>query len=323
MRKNIKIFDHEEMSAKIIKERLNDKVKEPINVDDVIDILLGNNDKLKYITRIIDGPYDIDKLDYVSRDAYHTGEVEYGGIDYIRIIDGFRVLDVELLISSKTLNFIMNCFTATQYMYFNVYYHKTSRIFDFMLFEAMKMMPDCINEIINNIDLFLEIDDYNFINYVKKRINKTDANNNYKESYEILKNIRNRKKKYKNIYQFQLTLDVSSCKEERLDSLKKTLEEEYKDLNVKVDYSAKVKPIRVDTKVFYEWMEEDMIYDENTHKAINLFNVSLASYEFLKKLQLLFYIYIDDKIASDERYKKRINDLCDVAKDRLIRIQRV
>lgn len=316
-------FNHEEMSAKIIQERLQDKIQAPINNDDVINLLLGKNDNLKYITSIIDGPYDVDKIDYVSRDAYHTGALEYGGIDFIRIIDGFRVLDGKLLISSDSLSSIMNSFTATQYMYTSVYYHKTVRIFDFMLFEAMKKIPDFLNEIINGINRFIEIDDHNFILSVKERLGQNDDENDYRGAYELLQDIINRKKKYENVFQYRLTLDVSSYKDTRLDQLGERLEEDYRDLNVKVDYTAKVKPIRVDTIKFYEWMEEDMIYDESSHQAVNLSDVSLASYDFLKKMQVLFNIYIDKQIASDHKYKNRIDELCRTAKDRLVRIQRV
>ena len=108
-----------------------------------------------------------------------------------------------------------------------------------------------------------------------------------------------------------------------MDQLRRTLEKEYQDLNVKVDYTAKVKPIRVDTIKFYEWMEEDMIYDESSHEAVNLYDVSLAFFEFLKKLQILFYIYVDKEIASDKRNEERIHELCQTAEDRLLRIQRV
>ena len=45
-----------------------------------------------FLNEIIDGPYDVDKLDYINRDSYHCGTKEYGTVDYERIIDGFRVV---------------------------------------------------------------------------------------------------------------------------------------------------------------------------------------------------------------------------------------
>ena len=302
-------FSHEDMSARIIQERLSDKIKEPITADDVIDILLGRNEELMFLTSIIDGPYDVDKLDYVSRDAYHTGASEYGVIDYVRIIDGFRVKDGKLLISSSALGAVIDSFTATQYMYSNVYYHKTARIFDFMIYEAMRMIPDFLNEIITDLNTFIEIEDQNFISNVKKRICKSDGENDYKNAYNILRDVLNRKKRYENVFRYYVTLDVSSSKDNCLEKLKSHLESKYADLKTKVDYTARVKPIRIDTKKFYDWMEGNYIYDETTHQAKNLSDVNLAYFEMLKKLQILFCIYVDKKIASRKENIKRKEEL--------------
>lgn len=316
-------FEHEYMSAKILEERLNDKIKEPIKVDDIVDILLGRKEKLKFLTSIIDGPYDVDKLDYVNRDAYHTGAYEYGALDYIRIIDGFRVKDGKLLLSSEALESVMNSFTATQYMYTCVYYHKTVRIFDFMLFEAMHTIPDYMNELVCDLDKFIKTDDHNFILNVKERLDKSDDDNDYHSAYKILRDLFDRKKRYKNIFKYIVTLDVSSYKEDRLEALRLRLEKEYNDLKTKVDYTAKVKPIRVDSKKFFSWMEEDSIWDESSHKAKNLYDVSIAYFETLKKLQILFYIYIDGQIASEPKSIARIEELRRDAEEQLIRIQMV
>ena len=89
-------FKHEEMSKKIINDKLSKKFSN-ISSDDVVDILTGDKREFSFVTSLIDGPYDVDKLDYLGRDAYHAGTFEYGNIDYERIISGFRVKDDKLL----------------------------------------------------------------------------------------------------------------------------------------------------------------------------------------------------------------------------------
>lgn len=317
-----KEFDHENMSAKIIQERLKNKIKDPIKIDDIVDILLGHIEKLKFLTKIIDGPYDVDKLDYVNRDAYHTGAFEYGAIDYVRIIDGFRVKDSELLISSSALESVMNSFSATQFMYKCVYYHKTARIFDFMLFEAMRMIPDFLNELLNDLDKFIDTDDHNFISKIKERIGKSDKNNNYAAAYDLLKDFMDRKKIYKHIYQRHITFDPRARIDEDFKNLRKKLEEEYNDLKTKIDYSTEVRPIRIDVKSFYDWMRGKRIWDELSHENRNLEDVSKAYFDMLSRSHIIFGIYIDREIFLDEKSLNRRNQLISEAEARLDEIQR-
>ena len=132
-----------------------------------------------------------------------------------------------------------------------------------------------------------------------------------------------RKKKYKNVFQYTLTLGVSVNKDKRLDKLRSDLEKKYRDLNTKIDYTAKVKPIRVDTDKFFEWMESDNIYDSQSGNIKNLHDVNRAYFEMLTKLQVLFYIYVGSGFASDNKYKTRIEDLKAEANESLRRIQRI
>ncbi len=168
-------FNHEEMSRKIIKERLADKFKDPINVDDIIQILSppDESNAPRFLHEIIDGPYDCDKLDYLLRDSYHIGTKEYGSIDYERIIDGFRVNGLKLLVSKSAIGALMNSFNAIQSMYTNVYYHKTSRIFDFMISDALMLIPNYIRDMISSVNEFIGYDDFNFITEIKHRRNSS------------------------------------------------------------------------------------------------------------------------------------------------------
>ena len=103
-----KKFDHEEMSRKIIEEKENVLGLKKFQAKEINEILDKNGNAPDFLKELINGPYDCDKLDYLMRDSYHVGAPEYGGIDTERIIDGFRVKDLHLCISSSALHAVMN-----------------------------------------------------------------------------------------------------------------------------------------------------------------------------------------------------------------------
>lgn len=211
----------------------------------------------------------------------------------------------------------MNCFTATQYMYTNVYYHKTARIIDFMISEAMSMIPDFINKLIIDEEEFFDTDDFNFTIKVKNQINNSDSNNNYRKAYQILNDVRARKLKYANILRFPITLAVSSNKEKELVELQTKLETKYHELSTKVDFTAKVKPIRVDTDYFLAWMRTKNIWDESSHQPKRLDEYSKLYFDMLVNMQILFHIYID-RTKEDNNQKK---ELLREAKEELEKLQ--
>jgi len=314
-------FKHEEMSKNIINEKLSEYMK-CISSEDVVDILTGNKKEFSFVSSLIDGPYDVDKLDYLGRDAYHAGTYEYGNIDYERIISGFRILNDELLISSSSLGAVMNSFIAAQYMYTNVYYHKTSRIIDFMITDALKLVPTFLQEMISNLDLFISIDDQNIISEIKTRRDQDDAENNFSESYDIMKNVMNRKLKYKTIYPKMLTLSIVREMDKELSELATEIEEDFKDLSVKIDYSTKVKPIRVDPIILIEWLTSPVIFDEMTKTPKPLEDFSYAYFSSLTKSQVLFNVLVDREVIKDATKKKRVNELIQTVSDRIEDIER-
>ena len=103
-----KSFHHEEMSRKIIEEKEDELGLKKFQAKEINEILDKNGNAPDFLKELINGPYDCDKLDYLMRDSYHVGAPEYGGIDTERIIDGFRVKDLHLCISSSALHAVMN-----------------------------------------------------------------------------------------------------------------------------------------------------------------------------------------------------------------------
>lgn len=185
---------HEQMTTKIIKEVLKDQLSEinhSIDINELCDTILAKH-KHPYINDIIAGEIDADRMDYLLRDAYHTG-IQYR-VDVNLLIDNMKLTQTSQKIieeitkisgldeekRNELLNFIRSeislvlrgtegivqaeMFLVTRKaMYENVYYNQNARCMERMVREAIhhmindKMLRE--NEVKNPAD-FLKLDDF-------------------------------------------------------------------------------------------------------------------------------------------------------------------
>jgi len=300
-------FDHEEMSRKIIEEKEDELgLGEIFKGKEINEILDKNGGAPDFLKELISGPYDCDKLDYLMRDSYHTGALEYGSIDPERIIDGFRVKDLHLCISSSALHAVMNSFLSIQSMYTAIYYHRTSRIFDFMIADALSMIPDFINEIVSEVDTFLEYDDHTIVEVVRERAKNESPSTPYRKAMEILKKVRYRQKMYKCILEFPLSfpLVVEEKPREDIERISARIEEfsrecDAADFNIRVDHRHIIRPVGVDLEDIINWLTFSRIYDTEDNEVKSIEHVSKAYFRDLLRYSVLFRIF-----AGGERIKK-------------------
>jgi hypothetical protein len=90
----------------------------------------------KFFYQLISSQLDVDRLDYLKRDSFYTGVTE-GNINTQRIISMMNVSNDELVIDSKGIYSIENFLTARMFMYWQVYYHKTSALAERMLVKIL------------------------------------------------------------------------------------------------------------------------------------------------------------------------------------------
>jgi uncharacterized protein len=93
------------------------------------------------LSHLLSGALDVDKLDYLPRDA-RACNVPYGGVDVSRLLDALRVHeDVEgerrIVVTSKGISPLHSLLHARQEMFDNIYWHHTSRTFQVMLVRAV------------------------------------------------------------------------------------------------------------------------------------------------------------------------------------------
>ncbi|MFI5274312.1 MAG: HD domain-containing protein [Ktedonobacterales bacterium] len=142
------IRPHEQVGRRLIEESsiaavLRRHELDPRRVADLVDPPrdrpLPASDAL--LLRLLSGPLDVDKLDYLPRDA-RACNVPYGGVDVTRLLSSLRVLAVSggtrLGVSDKGISPLNSLLHARQVMFDNVYWHHTNRAMMAMLLRAVQ-----------------------------------------------------------------------------------------------------------------------------------------------------------------------------------------
>lgn len=163
-KKIIGLYDHEPPFGDLSK----------VDLGKVAKMILGQreNHREKYLAQIINGPFDVDKLDYLQRDGYFTGLQMLLDLDRLFITVGTYS---ESSTSEKVLCVDISGATALEQLLFNkmliyssVYHHHKVRsgLCSFLaLFEKIKNNSWTINGLSfsDPVD-FLKVDDYDIFN---------------------------------------------------------------------------------------------------------------------------------------------------------------
>ncbi len=95
----------------------------------------------RLLRQLLSGPLDVDKLDYLPRDARHCN-VPYGRVDTARLLDALRVAEVDgqprIVVSEKGISPLHSLINARQEMFDNIYWHHTNRACMVMLLRAVQ-----------------------------------------------------------------------------------------------------------------------------------------------------------------------------------------
>jgi HD superfamily phosphohydrolase len=94
------------------------------------------------LSHLLSGALDVDKLDYLPRDA-RACNVPYGGVDVSRLLGALRVHDNvsgqrRIVVSHKGISPVHSLLHARQEMFDNIYWHHTSRALQTMLVRAVQ-----------------------------------------------------------------------------------------------------------------------------------------------------------------------------------------
>lgn len=178
---------HEDMTSWIIR---NSELKDIINklgyeAEDIAELAVGDLYKKgkAFLNQIIRSSIDVDKLDFVVRDTYHTG-AEYGFVDVFRLIHTFDVLDGNLAADMGALSTLESFIIARIESFKSIYFHRVGRAAQIMLATALEKANEELG--LTNFktpEEYLAMDDYTVWTMLK----------NCKKSSQIIRNLERRR----------------------------------------------------------------------------------------------------------------------------------
>jgi uncharacterized protein len=147
-------WNHERITAEIIRSEDMEQIWKELRIqtEHVVKLAVGSkhykygkfDDWEAILSEIIVGDsLGVDRMDYLLRDAYHTG-VAYGKFDHYRLIDTIRILpkgchdengsiEPVLGVESGGLHSVESMLLARYFMYTQLYFHPVRRIYDIHL----------------------------------------------------------------------------------------------------------------------------------------------------------------------------------------------
>ncbi|WP_142859022.1 HD domain-containing protein [Salinigranum halophilum] len=113
--------------------------------------------------QLVSGELDVDRMDYLVRDAHHTG-VPYGTIDHERLVRELAFVDGELVLREGNVQTAESLLLARALMNPTVYAHPVARISKAMLRRAAECLLETPD--ISAADL-RRMDDYDFVSALR------------------------------------------------------------------------------------------------------------------------------------------------------------
>ncbi len=111
-----------------------------LDPDDICQLITGRH----RCSGIIHGDLDVDRMDYLLRDAHYTG-VPYGTVDAMRLIRAMRLSDAGIVLDMSGVQAAESLLIARTLMRPSVYYHHVSRIaekmFSLAVYEYIRTDP--------------------------------------------------------------------------------------------------------------------------------------------------------------------------------------
>ncbi|MGL4950026.1 MAG: HD domain-containing protein, partial [Anaeroplasmataceae bacterium] len=156
---------HELMTIKIIesKTEINSILSKYENlVEDVISVI-GHKNKFPVVESLVSSQVDVDRLDYLVRDSYNAG-VEYGTIDYNRIISSIKIIDNKIVFKASGAYAIEAYLISRYHMYLQIYFHPVARSFELLLQSIYKRIID-----LNKTNYKFECSVIDFLNVIKNK----------------------------------------------------------------------------------------------------------------------------------------------------------
>ena len=156
--------NHEDMSRWIIADStLADVINnQGFDAKELSGLAVGKPSKPEkpFLGQIISSSFDVDKMDFVVRDSYHTG-AGYGSVDVFRLIYTMDVLDGNLAVDITALPALESLILARLESFKTIYFHRACRAVQMMLVKALEAAKEDLAILqAKTPEEYLEWDDY-------------------------------------------------------------------------------------------------------------------------------------------------------------------
>ncbi|HAG06077.1 MAG TPA: phosphohydrolase [Cryomorphaceae bacterium] len=132
---------HEALST-LLMERLNQEMDGALT--EALEIFHNQHPK-RFLHQLISSQLDMDRMDYLRRDAFYTGVVE-GAINSERLLHMLNVADGELVLDSKGISSIEKFLISRSLMYWQVYMHKAVLSAEYMLVQLLRRAHELVQQ---------------------------------------------------------------------------------------------------------------------------------------------------------------------------------
>jgi len=190
-------FSHESQSCNLVDKLDNEGyIPDSVDTDLIKDAIQGDS-----AYDIVSGEVDVDRMDYLRRDAFETG-LEHGNIDTRTILQFAEIRNDNVVFSHKSIQALEGLFTARFHMSKSVYAHHTSKICEKMLQRAVEYF---ISETSYTASDIITWDDY------KLHTRLTDGDGIHNELFMKISN--------RDLYKRALLIGEDEIRRERLKQL--------------------------------------------------------------------------------------------------------
>jgi HD superfamily phosphohydrolase len=118
------------------------------------------NRKRPYLDQIISSSVDVDKMDYVVRDSFHTG-AGYGSFDVHRLLYAMDIIDNSLSVDGSAVATLESFLLARFESFRTIYFHRASRAVQIMMVRALEAARDELRLLdFDGPEDYLKLDDY-------------------------------------------------------------------------------------------------------------------------------------------------------------------
>jgi len=155
---------HEDIGLWIITESALTEVLgrqglDPKRIAGLVTGTLGGQSK-RFLSQIIRSAIDVDKMDFIVRDSYHTG-AGYGSVDIFRLIYTMDVLEGNLAVDLTALPTLETFLLARLESFRAIYFHRTCRAVDIMITKALEATQEELGFLnVKTPEEYMTLDDY-------------------------------------------------------------------------------------------------------------------------------------------------------------------